>query len=245
MQKVIIIGATSAIAEATARLYAQQGDCLYLFARNEERLKSLYLDLMVRGAKAVSFSKFEANDFSSHGALLGQAIQSLGGVDVLLIAHGTLPDQNVCEDNFDLILKEINTNGISVISFLSHIIPYFEKAEKGTIAVISSVAGDRGKRSNYIYGAAKGMISIYLQGLRSRLYNSNIHVLTVKPGFIDTPMTAQFKKGLLWVKPDSVAKGIFKAVQNNRNEVYLPWYWMVIMRIIKSIPEQVFKKIKL
>jgi decaprenylphospho-beta-D-erythro-pentofuranosid-2-ulose 2-reductase len=245
MQKVIIIGATSAIAEATARLYAQRGDCLYLFARNEERLKSLSLDLMVRGAKAVSFSKFEASDFNSHGTLVSQAIQSLGGVNVLLIAHGTLPDQNICEENFDLILKEINTNGISVISFLTHIIPYFKKAGKGTIAVISSVAGDRGKRSNYIYGSAKGMISIYLQGLRSRLYHSNIHVITVKLGFVDTPMTAQFKKGLLWVKPDSVAKGIFKAVENNWNEVYLPWYWMVIMRIIKSIPEQVFKKIKM
>ena len=120
-----------------------------------------------------------------------------------------------------------------------------EERKYGCIAVISSVAGDRGRQSNYIYGTAKGALTLFLQGLRNRLARSNVQVLTLKPGFVDTPMTAHLKKGLLFVSPETIAKGILRSIQKKKNEVYLPWFWYFIMKIIKTIPEFIFKRMKL
>lgn len=242
MKNILIIGATSAIAEATARIYAQQGSNIYLLARNIERLKTITEDLRIRGAMAVNHSNFDAQSFENHSNIINKAFETLGKIDVVLIAHGTLPDQKICEHDFNIALKEFNTNALSTISLLTHIANIFEKQRSGTIAVITSVAGDRGRQSNYVYGAAKGMVSIYLQGLRNRLFKSSVNILDIKPGFVDTPMTSQFKKGLLWAKPEVIAKDIINGIEKKKHTIYTPFFWRLIMLAIKNIPEVIFKR---
>lgn len=245
MKKILIIGATSAIAEATARLWAKEGHHLYLIGRNPERLQSMASDLKIRGAESTHIASLDLNDFEKHEAAIDQAIHALDGIDIALIAHGTLGDQKACEKDFSLTLKELNTNAISAISLLTHLANRFEAQKHGSLAVISSVAGDRGRQSNYVYGTTKGALTVFLQGLRQRLYKSGVHVLTIKPGFVDTPMTSEFKKGPLWAKPDAIAQRIEFAVRKGRNVVYAPWFWFAIMGLIRSIPEQLFKRIHL
>lgn len=245
MQKILIIGATSAIAEATARRFAQRGDSLYLLARNGERLDALLADLKIRGASATAGARFDANDHEHHAAVIEQAAAAMGGLDAVLIAHGTLPDQHACQADAALALREIGTNALSVIGLLTHIANRFEAQRAGVIAVIGSVAGDRGRQSNYVYGSAKGMLAIFLQGLRNRLQKAGVHVLTIKPGFVDTPMTASFKKGPLWATPDQVAQAIVKAMDQRRNVLYTPFFWWGIMAIIRAVPEAIFKKLSL
>lgn len=245
MKKILIIGATSAIAEATARVYAKNGAQLYLLARNNERLQTMSLDLSVRGADSVEHATLDVNDIQSHQQHLKTALESLGHIDIALIAHGTLPDQQACEQNTELALNELQTNGISTVTLLSELANIFAEQKQGTIAVISSPAGDRGRQSNYVYGAAKACVSVFAQGLRNRLFASGVNVLTIKPGFVDTPMTAEFKKGLLWAQPEAVAKGIVKAIEKGKAQVYLPWFWLFIMTIILHIPETIFKRLKL
>jgi decaprenylphospho-beta-D-erythro-pentofuranosid-2-ulose 2-reductase len=143
------------------------------------------------------------------------------------------------------ILKEFTTNCTSVISLLTILADYFEQQRRGCIAVISSVAGDRGRQSNYVYGAAKGAVTVFLQGLRNRLHKSGVAVITIKPGTVDTPMTASLKKGLLFASASSVGQGIYAAMKNRKEIVYLPWYWRPIMFIVRSIPEPIFKKLSL
>jgi decaprenylphospho-beta-D-erythro-pentofuranosid-2-ulose 2-reductase len=245
MNKILIIGATSAIAEATARIYAARNDRLYLLARNTERMQTLAADLRVRGAESVRCDTLEVNDFASHEAVIDAAIDSMGGIDLVLIAHGTLSDQKACEQDFSLTLQELNTNAIGVFSLLTHLANHFEAQRHGTIAVISSVAGDRGRQSNYVYGTAKGAVSIFLQGLRNRLYRSGVHVLTIKPGFVDTPMTRKLKKGLLWASPEKVGKNIVVAITKKKNCVYIPAFWKGIMLVIKLAPESIFKRLSI
>jgi decaprenylphospho-beta-D-erythro-pentofuranosid-2-ulose 2-reductase len=245
MQKILIIGATSEIAQATARLFASRGNHLFLLARNTEKLNLLCTDLTVRGAHQVHSAAFDADNLASHADLIQTAKQALGSIDIVLIAHGTLPDQTACEKNIQQTLVEFNTNALSVISLLTHLAVIFEQQGAGTIAVISSVAGDRGRQSNYIYGAAKGCLSIFLQGLRNRLYKKGVHVLTIKPGFVNTVMTKDFKKGALWAQPDQIAQGIVKAIEQQKNVAYLPWFWRYIMLIICHIPESLFKRLSL
>ncbi|MET1079414.1 MAG: SDR family oxidoreductase [Pseudomonas sp.] len=245
MEKILIIGAASAIAEATAQRFAAQGAQLYLLARDQERLGTLASDLKVRGASTVAYGAFDANAFEQHAALLEQVIATLGGLDTVLIAYGTLGDQKACETSVALTLQELNTNALSVISLLTLLAPHFEAQREGCIAVIGSVAGDRGRQSNYVYGTAKGALSIFLQGLRNRLHKSGVQVLTIKPGFVDTPMTASFPKGPLWASPQKIAGDIDKAIQNKRNVLYTPSFWWLIMAIIKSVPEWLFKRLSL
>jgi short-subunit dehydrogenase len=245
MQKILIIGATSAIAEATARRFAQRGDSLYLLARNGERLDALLADLKLRGAAATAGARFDANDHERHAAVIEQAVAAMGGLDAVLIAHGTLPDQQACQADAALALREIGTNALSVIGLLTHVANRFEAQRAGVIAVIGSVAGDRGRQSNYVYGSAKGMLAIFLQGLRNRLQKSGVHVLTIKPGFVDTPMTAAFPKGPLWATPEQVAQAIVKAMDQRRNVLYTPFFWWGIMAIIRAVPEAIFKKLSL
>ena len=245
MQKILIIGATSAIAEATARLFAARGDRLHLLARNRERLETMAKDLKIRGAESVSFDVLDVNDFDRHPALLDAASTTLDGIDVVLIAHGTLPDQKACEGDFRRTLEELNTNAIGTLSLLTHLANRFEQQRHGVIAAISSVAGDRGRQSNYVYGTAKAAVTVFLQGLRNRLHKSGVKVLTIKPGFVDTPMTADFRKGLLWAQPERIAKDIFKAISASKAVIYTPWFWRPVMVLIRSIPEPLFKRLSL
>ncbi|QJD29408.1 SDR family oxidoreductase [Methylococcus geothermalis] len=245
MQKILIIGATSAIAQATARRFARRGDRLYLLGRDPDRLDGMAQDLRIRGAESVSYASFEAEDFARHPALLDQAYEALGGLDVALIAHGTLPDQRACEASFDTARRELNVNALGTLSLLTHLANRLESQGSGTLAVISSPAGDRGRQSNYVYGAAKAMVTVFCQGLRNRLFGSGVHVLTIKPGFVDTPMTAAFDKGMLWAQPEQIAAGIEKAIGKGKDSVYLPGFWAFIMLAIKHIPEGIFKRLKL
>jgi len=245
MQRVLIIGATSAIAEASARIFAERGDTLHLLARRAERLEALAADLRLRGAAAVTQGLLDASDFEAQDAALEAACDALGGLDVALIAYGDLPDQKACEEDAARALEALTLNGTSVIALMTRLAGRMEQQGDGTLAVISSVAGDRGRQSNYLYGSAKGMVSIFLSGLRNRLHGRGVKVVTIKPGFVDTPMTAAFQKGPLWASPDSVAKGIVKAIDRGADVVYLPWFWRWIMLVIRLIPEPLFKRLKL
>lgn len=242
MKKILIIGATSAIAEATARIWAQRGDELFLVARNQERLNVLTQDLKIRGSSAVNSYCMDANNFEEHLPMLDKAFGMLGNIDIVLIAHGTLSNQKECEHSVELTMQEIKTNALSVIALMTHLANRFESQGTGTIAVIGSVAGDRGRASNYVYGSAKAMVTTFTSGLRQRLYKSGVSFVTIKPGFIDTPMTAEFKKGLLWVKPESVVERILVACDRKNNEVYVPGFWWGIMVIIRTIPMAIFKR---
>ena len=242
MRKIIVAGATSAIAEATCRLFAKQGDRLYLVGRRESALKNISDDLKVRGADRVDYQILDLSQSDDHEQLLENANLAMDGVDMLFVAYGTLPDQQLCEESFELALQELNINCISVLSLVSQVANLFQKQKKGHIVVITSVAGDRGRKSNYLYGTAKGAVAIFLQGLRNRLYNSGVYVLTVKPGFVDTPMTTEFPKGILWSSPKRIASGIMISINKKRDIVYLPAYWRYVMLIIKMIPESFFKR---
>jgi decaprenylphospho-beta-D-erythro-pentofuranosid-2-ulose 2-reductase len=249
MSRIVIIGATSAIAHAAARLWAEQGAALCLVGRNADRLEANAADLRVRGAANVVVHAMDATADAAHVPMLAAAIASLGGIDVALIAHGTLPDQRACEGDLGRLRAEIETNGVSVCLLSQLFANHFVAQGAGTLAVIGSVAGDRGRQSNYVYGAAKGLVARFLEGLRNRLAKlgvPNAHVLLVKPGFVDTPMTAEFeKKGLLWAQPEAVAAGILRAIEAKRDVVYLPWFWRWIMLVIRHIPERVFKRLSL
>jgi short-subunit dehydrogenase len=246
MKKILVIGAGSAIAEATARVFAQRGDALFLVGRKADVLESMCADLRVRGAKVVGMHAMDANAFAGHEAMLNAADSALGGLDTVLIAHGTLSDQKACEGSVDQTLRELNTNGVSVVALLTLIAARFEQRRAGTIVVISSVAGDRGRQSNYVYGSAKALVTAFTSGLRQRLFPLGVNVITIKPGFVDTPMTAAFPKGALWAKPQQIANGIVSAVDRGSATVlYLPKFWRLIMLIIRSIPETVFRRLKL
>jgi decaprenylphospho-beta-D-erythro-pentofuranosid-2-ulose 2-reductase len=245
MKKVLIIGATSAIATEVARLYAQAGAALYLLGRNSERLSSLAQDLSVRGASAVHTATFDARNLTSHDRLLEQAQSELGDIDCALIAHGDLPDQTACQGSLNATHDALTVNALSPIAFLTWLGNYFESRKSGNITVVSSVAGDRGRQSNYVYGAAKGCVTTFLQGLRNRLAHAGVSVTTIKPGFVDTPMTQHLPKGPLFASAATVGARIHRAMERGESVVYTPFFWRCIMLIIQHIPEAIFKKLRL
>ena len=245
-QGVLIIGAPSAIAEAAARQWAERGTRLFLVGRRCERLEEIAKDLEVRGAKACQVHVLDVNDQESHDAMLDACWGFLGHVDVALIAHGTLPDQRQCEYDPTMMSAAFQTNATHVLVMLSRLSNRFESQGKGVIAAISSVAGDRGRPSNYVYGAAKGALTLFLEGMRARLAPTGVHVLTIKPGFVDTPMTQDLSlpKPLV-ATPAHVASDIVKAIAVRRNVLYTPWFWRWVMWVIRAIPEPIFKRLKL
>jgi decaprenylphospho-beta-D-erythro-pentofuranosid-2-ulose 2-reductase len=245
MRKILIVGATSAIAQAAARIWAARGDALFLVARDLTRLESIAADLAVRGASRVDYAVTDATELGAHAAVIERAADSLGGLDTALIAHGTLSDQAACQDSVPQMLAEINVNALSVASLLTLLANRFERQCGGTIAVISSVAGDRGRGSNYVYGSAKALVSAFASGLRQRLHRAGVAVVTLKPGFVDTPMTAAFPKGALWAQPARVAAGLVRAVDRRTPVAYLPGFWRPIMFLVRGIPERWFRGLRL
>jgi short-subunit dehydrogenase len=243
-QRILVVGATSAIAMATARLLAGQGAHLQLAARNPKRLETLAADLTVLGAAGVETLPFDATPATDYEQFAERAWGE-AGIDLLLVAHGELPDQLEVQDDAAATRAVMETNAISVLALLAAFAGRFEARGGGAVAVIASVSGDRGRQSNYVYGAAKAAVAVYLQGLRNRLSSSGVQVLTIKPGFVDTPMTAHMRKGLFWAQPDTVARGILRALRSGRSEVYLPGYWRLIMWVIRLIPEPLFKRLSL
>jgi short-subunit dehydrogenase len=245
MKNIVIFGAYSAIAEATARHLAPAGGRFFLVGRDSGKLEQVAADLKVRGAA-------EAHVFASDLAAPAGVLASIEAlyatfdtVDVALLAHGTLPDQKACEADAGQTLAAIEINGLSHIGLLTLLAERFEKQGAGTIAVITSVSGDRGRQSNYVYGAAKRAVSTFLDGLRHRLAGTSVQVIDIRPGFVDTPMTAAFDKGPLWASSEKVGGDIARAIEKGRTVVYTPWFWRYIMLIIRNVPAFLFHKTKL
>lgn len=246
MKKVVIFGATSAIALACARLWASEQASFFLVARDANKLEQTRADLLARGASQVQNYVLDLNTIAQHGAMLDFCAQTLGQVDIVLIAQGTLPDQAACQQDVQLSLQEFTTNGLSVIALLTLLANKLEQQGKGTLAVISSVAGDRGRASNYVYGSAKAAVSSFCEGLRPRLFKAGVQVLTIKPGFVATPMTQGLPlPALLLATPEKVAQDIVRAIARGRDVLYTPWFWQYIMLIIRCLPQRIFKRLSL
>ncbi|WP_088242467.1 SDR family oxidoreductase [Calothrix rhizosoleniae] len=242
---VLVIGATSSIARALAHQMAQQGAALHLAARDGLEVERVAKDIAIRYQAPISWSSFEALDYDTHAELLQKALDYLGRLDGVVVSLGELGDQQKAQVNFDHTQNIINSNYTGVASILTHVANYLEQQGQGFMIGISSVAGDRGRQSNYVYGSAKGALSLFLQGLRNRLTKSGVHVMTVNPGFVDTKMTFGKSGMFLVASPQQVAAAVMIALQKKKNIVYIPWFWFWIMLIIRSIPEQLFKHLKL
>ena len=243
--RVLILGATSAMAMATARRLAPQGATFYLAGRDAERVEAVAGDLRVRSGVAAYGEALDLADTASHEAMLQRAVTALGGIDLALVAYGVLGDQAEAEVSYRAASVVLETNFNSVVSLLTWLGNYFEAQGKGVLAVISSVAGDRGRKSNYVYGASKAALNVFLDGMRARLDRKGVHVLTIRPGFVSSPMTSHLPKIKLFAEPDAIAAGILKAIRKRKDIVYLPPIWGLIMFIIRSIPQRFFKKTNL
>jgi decaprenylphospho-beta-D-erythro-pentofuranosid-2-ulose 2-reductase len=234
---VVIIGATSAIAHEVAKLYASAGASLFLVARDEAKLAAVAADLRVRGAFDVDTFVADLAD-RTHDAELAARVAA---PDVVLIAHGTLPDQRAIDTDAVAQVAAFDLNATSVIALAARFANVLERNRRGTLAIIGSVAGDRGRRSNYVYGAAKAAIHAFSEGLRGRLAEAGVHVVVIKPGWVDTPMTGAIKKNPLFASAASVAKGIHRAIGSGRAVVYLPGYWRWISLIVQMLPARFVK----
>ncbi len=244
-KNILIVGATSAIAEATARLWAAERAQLYLIARNSAKLALVSRDLETRGAR-VSAAQLDVNQFDMHAPVIEAAFNALKHVDVVLIAHGDLPDQELCERSEQAALAAVHTNAASVVSLMTLIANRMQRQGSGVIAVLGSVAGDRGRRSNYVYGSCKALVATFMEGLAGRLQSFGVRVLTIKPGFVDTPMTARFKKGVLWARPESIAAIIRDRVASARSgSYYAPRFWWLIMAVIRCIPAGILYRLNI
>ena len=216
-----------------------------LVARNRDRLTAVAQDLHTRGALEVDTWVMDLDDTAAHGEMLASAAERLQPIDLALIAHGVLGDQQAAEADFEAAAAVLHTNFISAVSLLTWLGNYFQAQRRGTLAVISSVAGDRGRKSNYVYGASKAALNVFLEGLRNRIDRDGVQVLTIKPGFVATPMTAHVAKNALFASPQQVAYGICEAIKQRRDVAYVPWFWAVIMLLVRSIPSRFFKKMNL
>jgi len=243
MSYVLIVGAKSDIAKEVARTYAKNGYNLYLTARDVNSLESLANDIRVRSKVEVKLKELDITEYEIHKDFYESLEERPLGV---VVVSGYMAEQKEAEDDWDKTLNTINVNYTGVVSFLNIVANDFEKERRGFIVGVSSVAGDRGRKANYIYGSSKAAFSAYLAGLRNRLFESGVQVLTVKPGFVNTAMT----KGLdlpqkLTAEPLEVAEDIFKAQQSGANILYTKWIWRYVMLIIKHIPEFMFKKMSI
>jgi decaprenylphospho-beta-D-erythro-pentofuranosid-2-ulose 2-reductase len=243
--KILVLGATSGIAEATCRIWASQGASLFLVARNPDKLAAVAADLRARGATYVDTAVADLDDTDQHPALLAHAINSLTGMDIAYLAHGILGDQTQAEQSFNTAAQIIHTNFIAPVSLLTWLANYCVQRKAGTLAVISSVAGDRGRKSNYLYGSSKAGLSAFLGGLRNRVDREGVTVLTIKPGPTKTAMTASMKGNEKFADVNKVAQTIAKAVASRSDNLYVPFQWQPIMFVIRNIPDRIFKKLNL
>ena len=239
--RMAIYGATSAIAQALARAYATADCDLVLIGRNAERLDAVAADLRVRGAGSVVIVVADL----AQVAALETVVAQVGAADVVVVAHGTLPDQQSAPADAGLAVRALHENFVAHAALLTHVANALEAQGYGTLAVIGSVAGDRGRRTNYVYGSAKAGLNVFSEGLRHRLCLCGVSVVLVKPGLVDTPMTASFGKGPLWSSPERVARDIRRGIERRAAVVYTPWYWRWIMRVIKALPDALFKRLSM
>ncbi len=244
VRTIVIFGATSAIAQDVAKLYALERAEFFLVARHSERLAIVAKDLEVRGAARVETCTADLGDLATHDAIIEKIAHVFPRLDLVFVAHGHMGDAKAGEADASVAEEILRVNLISVVSLLTPLANRLEHQRQGTIAVIGSVAGDRGRQSNYLYGAAKSGLAAYLQGLRNRLFACGVHVLTIKPGYVDTPLVAHIPKNALFATPERVARDIKHAIEKRRDILYTPWFWRFIMLIVKTVPECVFKRLK-
>ena len=243
-KKVVIIGATSAIAEHCARLWIKDDTLnLILVARDKEKAERIAMDLHVRSHQStIQVIETSFTDPATIDNLINK-IASEGVIDMALIAHGSLPDQQACQNNLSLCQNELTVNGLSPVLFAEAFANHMQKENTGTLAIIGSVAGDRGRKSNYVYGAAKGLVTRYTQGLQHRLAKTNVNVILIKPGPTETPMTAHLKQqGVKLAKVEDVAETIVNGIKKGSPVIYAPAKWKVIMLIIRHLPRFIFNK---
>jgi short-subunit dehydrogenase len=244
-RRVLVVGATSAIATETARLYAAGGARLFLTGRDAARLNAVGADLQARGAGQVETAVLDVTDHRRCEEVVDGAWNVLGGLDVALIAHGMLPEQPRVQASAAAAVTALDVNFVSVVVLLTGLGNRFEAQGSGCIAVIGSVAGDRGRQSNYVYGAAKGGVERFLQGLRNRLSRRGVAVITLKPGFVDTPLSAGVAQGPLVASARRAGSAVHRAIERRRDVAYIPWFWRPIMLVVRSIPEFAFKRLRL
>jgi decaprenylphospho-beta-D-erythro-pentofuranosid-2-ulose 2-reductase len=244
--RVAVLGATSAIAEACARVWAMQGARLFLAGRRAELLGAMAADLRVRGAEAVVIWPGDLSDVAVHPELIDALTGALDRPDVVLLAWGTLTDQTRAEDHPDYAAREVTGNFTAPVALLLGLTPVMVAGKSGVLACITSVAGERGRASNFVYGAAKGGLQRFLEGLRHRLHRDGVTVLDIRPGFVSTPMTAHLpQSGPLWAEPQRVALDIVRGIERRKPVVYAPWFWRWIILVVRCFPRFVMHRTRL
>jgi len=244
LKKIVIVGATSALAEQCARFWLTQSAAdMSLVGRDAGKLDMLAADLKVRNPAArIHTHVVDFQDPAAIDQLVAQ-MGATGAVDDVLIAHGSLPDQTACQAQLALIQEAIAVNATSPVMFAEAFVRQMVAAGKGTVGIIGSVAGDRGRKSNYVYGAAKGLVTRYAEGLQHRLAGSNVKVVLIEPGPTDTPMTAHLKAaGAKLADASEVARLICNAMDRGQPVAYVPAKWRLIMMVIKHLPRFVFNR---
>lgn len=244
-KRILVLGATSGIAEACIQRWAARGDSLFLVARNANRLAAVAADARTRGASYVDTGVADLDRTEIHADLLAHAVNSLAGLDVAYIALGVLGDQANAERSFQEAAQIVHTNYTAPVSLLTWLANYCTQRRGGTIAVLSSVAGERGRKSNYVYGSSKAGLTAFVDGLRNRIDREGVRVMTIKPGPVKTTMTAGMKGQERFADVNKVAASIVKAIDRGQDVVYVPGQWRVIMAVIRAIPERFFKKLNL
>ena len=241
-KRIVVLGAASAIAEAAARLWAVEGARLALVGRNADRLEAIGSDLRARGAAAAETTVADCASADAVAAL-DEIAERLGGLDVVLLAYGFLGDQCELERDPAATADLLNTNFVSASAWCLAAANRFERQRSGALVVIGSVAGDRGRASNYIYGASKAGLGVLVQGLAHRLAKSGARAVLIKPGFVDTPMTLHIaRKGALWAQPEKIGQAIVRATDKGGPIAYTPFYWRGIMAVLRGIPSPIFHR---
>ncbi len=243
MKKILVLGGYSGIAQAVLNILVSQEVTLYLVGRDEQKLQIVKDHLSAYGKSKVILDVFDLNNIQQHKDLLDRAIQQMNGLDILFVCYGILPNQRNLEEEPEMSINNYMTNAISTINFVSLAANYFEEKNQGTIAVVTSVAGDRGRKSNYFYGSAKACVDTFLEGLRHRLFRKNVHIITIKPGLVDTPMVKDLEKKILVARPERVARDIVNALDAKKKIVYTPSFFRFIMLIVKLLPRSIFYRL--
>jgi short-subunit dehydrogenase len=242
----LLVGATSGMGRAIARRLAAEGYDLILAGRRLDELALLAADLEVRFGSKNEVRPFEALDFESHPGFFEDCARFFpGGLEGVMLCHGEMPDADRAARDFALAHRCIEVNFSSAVSLLGLAASHLEERGRGWICAISSVAGDRGRPSNYVYGSTKAALSTYLSGLRARLARSGVSVVDVKPGFVDTALTYGRPGMFLVAPPERVARDVMRGIQRDKAVVYTPPFWMAIMLVIRSIPDFLFKRVRL
>lgn len=243
MKTFLIFGATSAIAQAFCRAHSSPESSFWLVGRNAGRLLEVAADLRARGVASVEVRAVAVGDSGALEAALEAGFKRHGAFDVFLAAQGMLPDQEACEQDARLLWQVLQVNTVEVMQATHFVAAHFESRRAGICVIIGSVAGDRGRRGNYVYGASKAALDTFCEGLRQRLL-PDVGVVLVKPGPVDTPMTAHLPKTPLFTTPEKVASDITRAIQRRAATIYSPGRWRWIMMIIRLLPRQIVKRLQ-